>query len=130
VRQSKAPLREAFGNWKNGKIALIALLGLTAGQAVVWYSGQFYALFFMQNVIKVDSFSANVFVAWSLIIGTWGFLFFGALSDKIGRKPIILAGCLIAAVTYFPVFKFADQDRQPDAGGCAANPGHRDRRSG
>jgi MFS family permease len=102
---SKAPLREAFGNWKNGKIALIALLGLTAGQAVVWYSGQFYALFFLQNVVKVDSFSANVFVAWSLIIGTWGFLFFGALSDRIGRKPIILAGCLIAAVTYFPVFK-------------------------
>jgi MFS family permease len=102
---SKAPLREAFGNWKNGKIALIALLGLTAGQAVVWYSGQFYALFFLQNVVKVDSFSANVFVAWSLIIGTWGFLFFGSLSDRIGRKPIILAGCLIAAVTYFPVFK-------------------------
>jgi MFS family permease len=102
---SKAPLREAFGNWRNGKIALIALLGLTAGQAVVWYSGQFYALFFLQNVVKVDSFSANVFVAWSLIIGTWGFLLFGALSDRIGRKPIILAGCLIAAVTYFPVFK-------------------------
>ncbi|MFZ0098800.1 MAG: MFS transporter, partial [Gemmobacter sp.] len=72
--QSKAPLREAFGNWKNGKIALIALFGLTAGQAVVWYSGQFYALFFMQNVVKVDQFSANVFVAWSLILGTGGFL--------------------------------------------------------
>ena len=110
---SKAPLREAFGNWKNGKIALIALLGLTAGQAVVWYSGQFYALFFMQNIVKVDSFSANVFVAWSLIIGTWGFLFFGALSDKIGRKPIILAGCLIAAVTYFPVFKMLTTTANP-----------------
>ncbi|WP_374645815.1 MFS transporter [Tabrizicola sp.] len=111
--QSKAPLREAFGNWRNGKIALIALLGLTAGQAVVWYSGQFYALFFMQNIVKIDSFSANVFVAWSLVLGTGGFLFFGALSDRIGRKPIILAGCLIAAVTYFPVFKFLTETANP-----------------
>ncbi len=111
--QSKAPLREAFGQWKNARIALIALLGLTAGQAVVWYSGQFYALFFIQNVIKVDSFSANVFVAWSLIIGTWGFLFFGSLSDRIGRKPIILAGCLIAAVTYFPVFGLLTKTANP-----------------
>jgi MFS family permease len=110
---SKAPLREAFGNWKNGKIAIIALLGLTAGQAVVWYSGQFYALFFMQSIIKVDSFSANVFVAWSLILGTGGFLFFGSLSDRIGRKPIILAGCLIAAVTYFPVFKLLTTTANP-----------------
>ena len=102
---SKAPLREAFGQWKNAKIALIALFGLTAGQAVVWYSGQFYALFFIQNVVKVDSFTSNVLVAWSLILGTGGFLFFGSLSDRIGRKPIILAGCLIAAITYFPVFK-------------------------
>ncbi len=110
---SKAPLREAFGNWKNGKIALIALLGLTAGQAVVWYSGQFYALFFMQNVIKVDSFSANVFVAWSLVLGTGGFIVFGRMSDRIGRKPIILAGCLIAAVTYFPVFTLLTQTANP-----------------
>jgi MFS family permease len=110
---SKAPLREAFGTWRNGKIALIALLGLTAGQAVVWYSGQFYALFFIQNIVKVDSFSANVFVAWSLILGTGGFLVFGALSDRIGRKPIILAGCLIAAVTYFPVFKLLTTTANP-----------------
>ena len=101
---SKAPLREAFGNWRNGKIALIALLGLVAGQAVVWYTGQFYALFFLQNVIKLDSFTANVLVAWSLILGTAGFLFFGSLSDRIGRKPIILAGCLIAALSYMWVF--------------------------
>lgn len=99
--------------WMNAKIALIALLGLVAGQAVVWYTGQFYALFFLQNVIKVDSFSANVFVAWSLIIGTPFFLVFGALSDRIGRKPIILAGCLIAAVTYKFVFPMLTQTANP-----------------
>ena len=101
---SKAPLSEAFGQWKNAKIAILALLGLTAGQAVVWYTGQFYALFFLQSILKVDNFTANVLIAWSLVIGTWGFLIFGALSDRIGRKPIILAGCLIAALTYFPLF--------------------------
>ena len=97
----------------NAKIALIALLGLVAGQAVVWYTGQFYALFFLQNVIKVDAFTANVMVAWSLIIGTGGFLVFGALSDRIGRKPIILAGCLIAAVTFLPVFNFLTKTANP-----------------
>lgn len=102
---SKAPLSEAFGQWKNAKIALLALLGLVAGQAVVWYTGQFYTLFFLQAILKVDNFTANVLIAWALIIGTWGFLIFGALSDRIGRKPIILAGCLIAALTYFPLFK-------------------------
>ncbi|WP_312525456.1 MFS transporter [Paracoccus sp. (in: a-proteobacteria)] len=101
---SKAPLREAFGQWKNAKIALIALFGLTAGQAVVWYSGQFYALFFINNVVKVDTFTSNVLIAWALILGTAGFVFFGSLSDRIGRKPIILGGCLLAALTYFPVF--------------------------
>jgi MFS family permease len=103
--QSKAPLSEAFGQWKNAKIVLIALLGLVVGQAVVWYTGQFYALFFLQNILKVDLLTANVLIAWSLILGTGGFIFFGALSDKIGRKPIILGGCLIAAVTFFPLFK-------------------------
>ena len=111
--QSKAPLREAFGNWKNGKIALIALLGLTAGQAVVWYSGQFYALFFLQNVVKIDQFSANVFVAWSLILGTAGFLFFGSLSDKVGRKWIILLGCALAVVTYTTVFPMLTKVANP-----------------
>ena len=103
-RTSKAPLSESFGQWKNLKIVILALIGLTAGQAVVWYSGQFYALFFMTQALKVDGPSANIFVAVSLIIGTPFFIIFGAWSDKIGRKPIIMAGCLLAVVTYFPVF--------------------------
>ncbi len=104
--QSKAPLSEAFFVWKNAKWAILALLGLCAGQAVVWYSGQFYALFFLTSVLKVDAFSGNLLIAWALALGTGGFILFGWLSDKIGRKPIILGGCIIAALTYFPVFKY------------------------
>ncbi|KVL90144.1 MFS transporter [Burkholderia stagnalis] len=104
-KTSKAPLTEAFGQWKNLKIVILALVGLTAGQAVVWYTGQFYALFFLTQTLKVDGASANILIAISLLIGTPFFVFFGSLSDRIGRKPIILAGCLIAALTYFPLFK-------------------------
>ena len=103
-KTSKAPLSESFGQWKNLKIVILALVGLTAGQAVVWYSGQFYALFFMTQALKVDGAAANIYVAISLIIGTPFFILFGSLSDKIGRKPIIMAGCLLAVLTYFPTF--------------------------
>ena len=101
---SKAPLTEAFGRWENAKVALVALFGGTAGQAVVWYTGQFYALFFLTQTLKVDGATANILIALSLLIGTPFFVIFGWLSDKIGRKPIILGGCLIAALTYFPLF--------------------------
>jgi MFS family permease len=101
---SKTPLREAFGVWKNAKIALFALLGGTAGQAVVWYTGQFYALFFLTQTLKLDATTSNIVIAVALAIGTPFFILFGWLSDKIGRKPIILAGCLLAVVTYFPLF--------------------------
>ena len=111
--QSKAPLSEAFGQWKNAKIALFALLGLVMGQAVVWYTGQFYVLFFLGAVLKVDTFTQNMLVAWSLILGSGGFIFFGWLSDKIGRKPIILSGCLIAALTYFPLFHLLSEEANP-----------------
>jgi MFS family permease len=112
-RRSKAPLTEAFGRWDNAKIALIALLGGTAGQAVVWYCGQFYALFFLTQTLKVDGTTANLLIAFSLLIGTPFFIFFGWLSDKIGRKPILLAGCLIAAVTYFPLFEMIAKTANP-----------------
>jgi len=102
---SKAPLSEAFGQWKNLKLVILALVGLTAGQAVVWYTGQFYALFFLTQTLKVDGATANILIATALLIGTPFFIVFGSLSDKIGRKNIIMAGCVIAALTYFPIFK-------------------------
>ena len=110
---SKAPISEAFGQWKNAKVALLALLGLVMGQAVVWYTGQFYALFFLGNVLKVDPFTTNMLIAWSLLLGSGGFVLFGWLSDKIGRKPIILGGCLLAALTYFPLFKLMSAEANP-----------------
>lgn len=121
-KTSKAPLSDSFGQWKNLKIVILALLGLTAGQAVVWYTGQFYALFFLTQALKVDGAMANIMVAISLMIGTPFFILFGAWSDKIGRKPIIMAGCLLAAVTYFPVFNALTQAANPDlAAAQAAN---------
>jgi MFS family permease len=102
---SKAPLSEAFGQWKNLKLVILALVGLTAGQAVVWYTGQFYALFFLTQTLKVDGPTANMLIAAALLIGTPFFIVFGSLSDKIGRKNIIMAGCIIAAATYMLIFK-------------------------
>jgi MFS family permease len=102
---SKAPLTESFARWPNLKLVILALVGLTAGQAVVWYTGQFYALFFLEKTLRVDGVLTNELVAAALLIGTPFFVIFGWLSDKIGRKPIILLGCLLAALTYFPIFK-------------------------
>ncbi len=101
---SKTPLKEAFGRWPNLKIVLISLLGAVMGQAVVWYAGQFYALFFLERIVKVDGVTTNVMVAIALALATPGFILFGWLSDRIGRKPIILVGCLLAVLTYFPLF--------------------------
>jgi MFS family permease len=112
-KTSKAPLAESFGQWKNLKIIILALFGLTAGQAVVWYCGQFYALFFLTTIAKVDATTANLYIAAALLIGTPFFIVFGALSDKIGRKPIIMAGCLVAALTYFTVFPMLLQYANP-----------------
>ena len=104
-KTSKAPLTESFAKAANLKIVLLALFGLTAGQGVVWYTGQFYALFFLTNTLKIDAQTANLLIAGSLVLATPFFVIFGSLSDKIGRKPIIMAGCLIAALTYFPIFQ-------------------------
>jgi len=104
-KTSKAPLTESFAEWGNLRIVLLALFGLTAGQAVVWYTGQFYTLFFLTQILKVDAQTANLLIAASLLLATPFFLVFGALSDRIGRKPIIMGGLLLAAVTYFPIFR-------------------------
>jgi MFS family permease len=103
-KRSKAPLKEAFGQWSNAKIAIAALFGATAGEAVVWYGGQFYALFFLTQTLKVPAVTAWIMIAVSLALGTGGFILFGWLSDKIGRKPIMMAGFALAVITYFPIF--------------------------
>jgi MFS family permease len=112
-KASTSPLRDSFGNWLNLKFVLLALFGLVMGQGVVWYTGQFYALFFLEKLMKLDGATANTLVMISLLIGTPFFVIFGALSDKIGRKPIILAGCLLAALTYMPLFKALTQAANP-----------------
>ncbi len=118
---SKAPLTEAFGTWRNAKIGLYALFGSTAGQAVVWYTGQFYALFFLTQTLKVDSATSNILIAIALALATPFFVFFGWFSDKIGRKPIILGGCLLAAILYFPLFNALTRAANPDLAAAQAS---------
>ena len=128
-KASKRPLSEAFGEWGNAKIAIFALLGATAGEAVVWYGGQFYALFFLTQTLKVPAVTAQIMIAISLLLGTPFFILFGWLSDKIGRKPIILAGFALGVVTYFPIFQGTDPLRQSEAGsGARRRAGDRHRR--
>jgi len=122
-RTSKAPLSESFAHWKNLKIVILALLGLTAGQAVVWYTGQFYALFFLTQQLHVDLVAANLMIAAALLLGTPFFVVFGALSDRIGRKPIIMLGCVLAALTYFPAFKLLTSAANPDLARAQATAG-------
>ncbi len=118
---SKAPLTDSFARWSNLKTVLLALFGGTAGQAVVWYTGQFYALFFLTRMLKIEDQAANLLIAAALIIGTPFFIVFGALSDKIGRKPIIMSGCLIAAVCYFPIFTALTHYANPDIEAASTN---------
>jgi MFS family permease len=118
---SKKPLTEAFTDRANLKLVVLALVGLTAGQAVVWYTGQFYSLFFLEKTLKVDGLTTNALVATALLIGTPFFVVFGWLSDKIGRKPIILAGCLLAMLTYFPIFKALTTAANPALAAASAS---------
>ncbi|RAK67571.1 MFS transporter [Phenylobacterium kunshanense] len=120
-KTSKKPLAESFGQWGNLKLVILALLGLTAGQAVVWYTGQFYALFFLEKMLKVDGALTNTLVAVALLLGTPFFIVFGWLSDRIGRKPVILAGCVLAALTYFPIFKALTSAANPQLAAAVAS---------
>ncbi|MDI1280407.1 MFS transporter [Brevundimonas sp.] len=122
-RGSTSPLKDSFARWPNLKLVLIALVGLTAGQAVVWYTGQFYALFFLEKTLKVDAGLTNMMVAIALLLATPFFVFWGWLSDRVGRKPIILTGCLVAALTYFPLFHALTDAANPQlAAATAASP--------
>jgi MFS family permease len=118
---SRTPLKDSFARWPNLKLVLLALVGLTAGQAVVWYTGQFYALFFLEKTLKVDGPLANILIAISLLLATPFFVFWGWLSDKIGRKPIILVGCLLAALTYFPLFHALTAAANPQLAAATAS---------
>ena len=118
---SRTPLKDSFGKWPNLKLVLLALVGLTAGQAVVWYTGQFYALFFLEKTLKVDGPLANILIAISLLLATPFFVFWGWLSDKVGRKPIILVGCLLAALTYFPLFHALTAAANPQLAAATAS---------
>jgi MFS family permease len=120
-KTSKAPLTESFGQWKNLKIVILALLGLVAGQAVCWYTGQFYALFFLTQALKVDGATANILVAVALLIGTPFYVIWGTLSDKIGRKPVIMAGLLLGALCFMPAFKALTSAANPDLAAAQAN---------
>jgi MFS family permease len=117
---AERPLAESFGRWSNLRLVLLALAGLTAGQAVVWYTGQFYALFFLEKILKVDGATSNGLVAIALLLGAPFFVVFGWLSDRIGRKPVILAGCLLAVFTYFPIFKALTAAANPDLAAASA----------
>ena len=120
-KTSKAPLTEAFGNWSNAKIVLIALLGGVMGQGVVWYTGQFYALFFLQSILKVDGYTANLLIAWSLLLGTGFFIVFGVAVRQDRPQADHPGGCLIAALTFFPIFKMITTNANP-----ALEKAHRD----